>query len=107
MKCKRKETKDNNKEKVEDRKRKETNKRWNKRKEKKEWWEQEPFHRECFYVTGTWFTDDGILIETQFTRRLQAGQHFIWYRSWQPSKDLEDDVNERWVQRCESIDGSG
>ena len=19
--------------------------------------EQEPFHRECFYVTGTWFTD--------------------------------------------------
>ena len=20
---------------------------------------QEPFHRECFYVTGTWFTDDG------------------------------------------------
>ena len=27
-----------------------------------DWWEQEPFHRECFYVTGTWFTDDGIVI---------------------------------------------
>ena len=25
------------------------------------WWEQEPFHRECFYVTGTWFTDDGFV----------------------------------------------
>ena len=27
------------------------------------WWEQEPFHGECFYVTGTWFTDDGIKIK--------------------------------------------
>ena len=35
-----------------------------------DWWEQEPFHRECFYVTGTWFTDDGITIDNKIT--------FIW-----------------------------
>ena len=37
--------------------------KWNVKKEETEneiWWEQEPFHRECFYLTGTWFTDDGI-----------------------------------------------